>query len=69
MHVVNCKKPDRDCPGIICGHSLPCPYHTVVLDRNDNGVPQVCIPATIAPDIDSVMLSKLKEISRILHKP
>ncbi len=27
-----CKKPDRDIPGIVCGHPLPCPYHTIVVD-------------------------------------
>jgi hypothetical protein len=27
-----CQQPDRDCPPIICGHPLPCPHHTLVID-------------------------------------
>ena len=29
---MNCKHPDRDVPGIVCGYPLPCPYHTVIID-------------------------------------
>jgi len=28
-----CKQPDRDVPGITCGHPLPCPYHTNVIEN------------------------------------
>ena len=27
-----CKKKDHDGFDLICGHPLPCPYHTVVID-------------------------------------
>lgn len=27
-----CKSPDRDGSGLICGHPLPCPYHTAIID-------------------------------------
>jgi len=27
-----CKKPDRDVPKLVCGHPLPCPYHTAIID-------------------------------------
>lgn len=29
---LTCNRPDRDVPGIKCGHPLPCPHHTVVID-------------------------------------
>ena len=30
--MTNCQRPDRDAPGIVCGHPLPCPYHTVIIE-------------------------------------
>lgn len=27
-----CQRPDRDAPKLACGHPLPCPHHTVVVD-------------------------------------
>ncbi len=27
-----CTAPDRDVPKMFCGHPLPCPYHTVIID-------------------------------------
>lgn len=30
--MLNCRRPDRDCPGLRCGHPLPCPWHTVTID-------------------------------------
>lgn len=64
-----CNKPDRDVPGIVCGHSLPCPYHTVVLDKNEHGLPQVRIPATGIPHVSRDAIERLKDISRVLHRP
>ena len=29
-----CKQPDRDVPKIECGHPLPCPYHTLVIEAD-----------------------------------
>jgi hypothetical protein len=29
---LTCLRPDHDVPGLVCGHPLPCPRHTVVLD-------------------------------------
>lgn len=26
-----CRCPDKDEPHLLCGHPLPCPYHTLVL--------------------------------------
>ena len=27
-----CQQPDRDVSGIVCGHPLPCPYHTFTIE-------------------------------------
>ena len=35
-----CRHPDKDVPGLKCGHPLPCPWHT----------------ATIVPDADPPMV-------------
>jgi len=29
---MNCKHPDRDEPRMTCGYPLPCPFHTVIAD-------------------------------------
>jgi len=65
---VNCERPDRDVPGIICGHPLPCPYHTVVLDKNEAGMPQVRVPASIVPRVSKKTLETLKDVSRAIHE-
>ena len=48
-----CKRPDKDVPKIICGHSLPCPRHTVVIDLEET---------------KPVNLKRLTEIASILKK-
>lgn len=62
-----CQRPDRDAPGIICGHPLPCPYHTAVIDATGE-VPTVTIPVTSIPPIDAETLGVLKDIARTIHK-
>ena len=27
-----CQSSDRDAPRLACGHPLPCPYHTVIIE-------------------------------------
>lgn len=27
-----CKRPDRDVAKLVCGHPLPCPWHTITID-------------------------------------
>jgi len=61
-----CKKPDKDVPGIICGYSLPCPYHTVTIDLGAKPVSTVTIQATIPKAMNPRILSKLKQIALIL---
>lgn len=29
---MNCCRPDRNEPKLRCGYTLPCPYHTAILD-------------------------------------
>jgi len=29
-----CQRPDRDAPTIVCGHPLPCPHHTAIVDAS-----------------------------------
>lgn len=31
---LTCKAPDRDVPDLMCGHPLPCPYHTAIIDAS-----------------------------------
>lgn len=31
-----CTKPDRGCPGLLCGYPLPCPHHTSVIDTTSD---------------------------------
>lgn len=59
---LNCRQPDKDCPKILCGHPLPCPYHTVVMDLTKNP-PTINIPITA----DSITVrDKLNEIANVL---
>ncbi len=62
-----CQKPDRECPGIVCGHPLPCPYHTVVIDTAGT-VPTVTIPVVSIPPISPKTLGVLKDISLAIHE-
>jgi len=65
---MTCNKPDRDVPGIICGHPLPCPWHTVTI-HTDKTPPTVEVPATAIPEVvDQDKLELLKDIGRAIHK-
>ena len=61
-----CNKPDRDGSGTVCGHPLPCPYHTIIIDTTAKPVPTITIPATESKRINQKNLKKLKKISNIL---
>lgn len=45
MNNLTCKHPDRDCPKLLCGYPLPCPYHTAIL-HGDKQPPTIEIPIT-----------------------
>lgn len=42
---LTCKHPDRNCPKLMCGYPLPCPYHTAQIDLTKNP-PTINIPIT-----------------------
>lgn len=60
-----CKKPDRDFPELMCGHPLPCPWHTITVDTISNP-PAITIPAIIGKELNAT-LRRLKEIANILR--
>lgn len=62
-----CQRPDHDVPGIICGHPLPCPYHTATIDTT-GVVPTVTVPVVSTPPIGRKMLGVLKDIASSLHE-
>ena len=64
---MNCERPDRDSPGIVCGHPLPCPYHTAVIELS-GPVPTVTIPVASVPAIRASTLETLKDISQAIHE-
>lgn len=67
MNRTHCDQPDRDVPELVCGYSLPCPYHTVTLHA-DKEPPTVEIPATIPKAANPKVLNKLKEIVRTVRE-
>lgn len=40
MDTLTCKQPDRDCPGLQCGHPLPCPHHTIIVENGKINLPE-----------------------------
>lgn len=64
---MNCQRPDRDVPGIVCGHPLPCPFHTAVIDTTGE-VPTVTVPVSAIPPISKGTLEALKDISLAIHE-
>jgi hypothetical protein len=61
---LTCRHPDRDCPKLICGYPLPCPYHTVTLDLGADP-PTVTIPVT-SDAMKSPMRERVGQIGRAL---
>ena len=44
----HCQQPDRDCPDMVCGYPLPCPFHTIELSLpKPPAVPVVKCPIPI----------------------
>ena len=64
---MNCKRPDRDFPELICGYPLPCPWHTVRIHLGKTP-PTVEIPATASKIVRHKTLQRLKQIARILSE-
>lgn len=62
---LTCKQPDRDCPKLMCGHPLPCPYHTAQIDLTKNP-PTINIPITA--EMAWKGRARLSEIAETLNK-
>ena len=60
-----CNKPDRHVPEIVCGHPLPCPYHTVIIDTTTKPVPTITVPATNPKALNKKTLQRLKDIANV----
>jgi hypothetical protein len=59
---LTCRHPDRDEPRIMCGYSLPCPWHTVIIHADRQPV-TVEIPVT-SDAMKSPMRERLGSIAR-----
>ena len=66
MERTHCNKPDRDVPAIVCGYSLPCPYHTAIIHADKNP-PTVEIPVTFPELARPKNLNALKKIAQALE--
>jgi len=62
-----CTHPDWQCPELICGYPLPCPYHTVIIET-ESDPPMIKIPATIPQAFEPKLLDKLKKIANVLKE-
>ena len=64
MSVPTCRHPDRDCPKLLCGYPLPCPWHTVIINM-EKSPPTVEIPITS----DAIrQREKLGEVAGVLDE-
>lgn len=59
-----CRHPDRDCPKLMCGYPLPCPWHTVVIDTERE---TVTIPFQ-SDAIKSPARERIGDIARAISK-
>ncbi len=62
---MHCERPDREISGLICGHPIPCPYHTAVIDTTCEPA-TVTVPITSKPAHDPELLNALKDIGRAI---
>lgn len=57
---LTCRHPDRDCPKLLCGYPLPCPWHTVTIHA-DKTPPVIEVPITATAALRN--LGKLADIA------
>lgn len=57
-----CQKPDRDVSALVCGHPIPCPYHTMSIDLATGTV-------TAPPEASTAAVVKTRAIARALTRP
>ena len=60
-----CRQPDCDCPKLLCGHPLPCPWHTALIDISVDPA-TVTIPVTAEAALRR--RKDLAEVAEILKK-
>jgi len=60
-----CEQPDREVPELVCGHPLPCPWHTVTIDLADVP-PSIRVPITNPRAVNRKLLRTLKEIGHAI---
>lgn len=61
-----CRSPDRDCPKLLCGYPLPCPWHTAIIDTTVEPA-TVTIPVT-SEAMKSPARERIGSIGRALSK-
>ena len=61
-----CRHPDRDVGELVCGHPLPCPWHTATIHA-DKHPPTIEIPATAEVALRPRNRDRLKEVARLLE--
>jgi hypothetical protein len=64
---MRCEQPDKDVPEIVCGHPLPCPWHTVKIDTTCSP-PVIHIPVTNPRALRPKILGPLKEIAACIEE-
>ena len=62
---LTCEQPDRDCPKLMCGHPLPCRWHTAIIHA-EHSPPTVEIPVTATGALLS--RKKLAEVAEVIRK-
>ena len=60
---MTCRSPDRDCPKLLCGHPLPCPWHTARIDLTRDP-PVLEIPVTAKAAL--MARGRLADIAEVL---
>lgn len=55
-----CKKPDRHAPKLECGHPIPCPYHTIVIDLDHQLTGRVAEIITIFRNADGKIFTHVE---------
>lgn len=63
--MLTCRQPDQDCPKLLCGRPLPCPYHTAILDTTREP-PEIKIPVAATGALNSRRI--LAEVLEVITK-
>lgn len=61
--MLTCKHTDIDSVKLLCGHPLPCPYHTAIINA-DKSPPTIEIPVTATEALERRAI--LADIGRLI---